>query len=47
MQYRIDVQGEFVFEKSINVQVEINVQGEFYFQNINKGAGFWVQITKI
>ena len=26
VQDRIDVQGEFVFEKSINVQVEINMQ---------------------
>jgi hypothetical protein len=31
VQGRIDVQGEFVSEKSINVQGEINVQGRILF----------------
>ena len=41
MQDRINMQGDCFSEKSINVQ------GEFYFQNIDKGARFWVQLKEI
>ena len=41
MQDRIDVQGEFF------LKIQYTCRGDFFSKKIHKGAGFWVQITKI